>query len=44
MLIAIKFVDNETGYPFASEIFRQRLLVADTLNNATTIRIDPLSR
>ncbi len=41
MLMAIEFVDNETGYNFASEMFRQRVLVAGTLNNAKTIRIEP---
>jgi putrescine aminotransferase len=41
MLIAIEFVDNEIGYTFASEMFRQRILVAGTLNNAKTIRIEP---
>lgn len=41
MLMAIEFVDNETGYRFASEMFRQRVLVAGTLNNAKTIRIEP---
>jgi hypothetical protein len=32
MLMAIEFVDNEIGYNFASEMFRQRVLVAGTLN------------
>ncbi|MEG7484187.1 putrescine aminotransferase, partial [Citrobacter freundii] len=32
---------NEIGYNFASEMFRQRVLVAGTLNNAKTIRIEP---
>ena len=41
MLMAIEFVDNETGYNFASEMFRQRVLVAGTLNNSKTIRIEP---
>ena len=41
MLMAIEFVDNEIGYNFASEMFRQRVLVAGTLNNAKTIRIEP---
>ncbi|MDU6925250.1 putrescine aminotransferase [Franconibacter helveticus] len=41
MLMAIEFSDNETGYTFASEMFRQRVLVAGTLNNAKTIRIEP---
>lgn len=41
MLMAIEFVDNEIGYTFASEMFRQRVLVAGTLNNSKTIRIEP---
>ncbi|WP_248638462.1 putrescine aminotransferase [Citrobacter koseri] len=41
MLMAIEFVDNEIGYNFASEMFRQRVLVAGTLNNSKTIRIEP---
>ncbi len=41
MLMAIEFVDNETGYTFASEMFRQRVLVAGTLNNSKTIRVEP---
>jgi putrescine aminotransferase len=41
MLMAIEFVDNEIGYDFASLMFRQRVLVAGTLNNARTIRIEP---
>ncbi|XPE47851.1 aminotransferase class III-fold pyridoxal phosphate-dependent enzyme [Shigella flexneri] len=41
MLMAIEFVDNEIGYSFASEMFRQRVLVAGTLNNSKTIRIEP---
>ena len=41
MLMAIEFVDNEIGYDFASEMFRQRVLVAGTLNNAKTIRVEP---
>ena len=39
--MAIEFVDNEIGYDFASLMFRQRVLVAGTLNNARTIRIEP---
>ena len=41
LLMAIEFVDNEIGYSFASEMFRQRVLVAGTLNNSKTIRIEP---
>ena len=44
MLIAIEFVDNEIGYSFASEMFRQRVLVAGTLNNSKTIRIERLAQ
>ncbi|MBH8375527.1 hypothetical protein [Pseudomonas aeruginosa] len=35
------FVNNEVGYNLAGELFRQRVLVAGTLNNAKTIRIEP---
>ncbi|MNC39571.1 Putrescine aminotransferase [compost metagenome] len=41
LLIAIEFSDNEIGYNFASVMFRQQVLVAGTLNNAKTIRIEP---
>ncbi|WP_249226274.1 putrescine aminotransferase [Entomohabitans teleogrylli] len=41
MLMAIEFCDNDIGYQFASEMFRQRVLVAGTLNNSKTIRIEP---
>ena len=41
MLMALEFVDNEIGYQFSSEMFRQQVLVAGTLNNAKTIRIEP---
>lgn len=40
-LIALEFVDNETGYHFASEMFLRGVLVAGTLNNARTVRIEP---
>jgi putrescine aminotransferase len=41
MLMAIEFTHNDIGYNFASEMFRQHILVAGTLNNAKTIRIEP---
>ncbi len=41
MLMAIEDIDNEIGYDFASEMFRQQVLVAETLNSAKTIRIEP---
>ena len=40
-LQALEFCDNETGYAFASEMFRRGILVAGTLNNARTVRIEP---
>ncbi len=40
-LQALEFRDNETGYAFASEMFRRGVLVAGTLNNARTVRIEP---
>jgi len=40
-LQALEFCDNETGYAFASEMFRRGVLVAGTLNNARTVRIEP---
>ncbi len=41
LLIGLAFVNNEMGYRFAQEMFRRQVLVAGTLNNATTIRIEP---
>ena len=41
MLMAIEFVDNEIGYQFSSEMFRQQVLVAGTLINAKTVRVEP---
>lgn len=40
--MAIEFVDNEIGYNFVSEMFRQRVLVVGTFNNVKTIRIESL--
>ncbi|NIF58482.1 putrescine aminotransferase [Enterobacter sp. Ap-916] len=41
LLMAIEFRDNDIGYEFASQMFRQQVLVAGTLNNAKTIRVEP---
>ncbi|BDH44509.1 putrescine aminotransferase [Salmonella enterica subsp. enterica serovar Choleraesuis] len=41
LLMALEFHDNDIGYQFASEMFRRQVLVAGTLNNARTIRIEP---
>ncbi|KAA9000489.1 putrescine aminotransferase [Affinibrenneria salicis] len=41
LLLALEFRANEIGYAFSSEMFRRRILVAGTLNNAKTVRIEP---
>ncbi|WP_223881688.1 putrescine aminotransferase [Affinibrenneria salicis] len=41
LLQSIEFRQNEIGYDFASELFRQGILVAGTLNNSKTVRIEP---
>lgn len=41
LLMALEFQSNEIGYQFASEMFRRQILVAGTLNNARTVRIEP---
>jgi putrescine aminotransferase len=41
LMIGIDFVDSETGYAFAKGMFARKVLTAGTLNNATTIRIEP---
>ncbi|MGS6327032.1 putrescine aminotransferase, partial [Enterobacter hormaechei] len=41
MVMAFVFFYNETGYSFESFMFRQRVLVAGTINNSKTIRIEP---
>ncbi|UUE11379.1 putrescine aminotransferase [Dickeya zeae] len=41
LLQAIEFRENAIGYAFASELFQRRVLVAGTLNNAKSIRIEP---
>ncbi len=41
LLIGIHFKNPETGYKVAAEIFKRGVLVAGTLTNAQTIRIEP---
>ncbi|TAK10739.1 MAG: aminotransferase class III-fold pyridoxal phosphate-dependent enzyme, partial [Anaerolineae bacterium] len=41
LLIGQHFVDTETGYKVASGLFKRGVLVAGTLTNAKSIRIEP---
>ena len=41
LLIGIEFVDSEFGYAVAAGLFKRGVLVAGTLLNAKTIRIEP---
>ena len=41
LLIGVEFVDTEFGYTVAAGLFRRGVLVAGTLLNAKTIRIEP---
>lgn len=41
LLIAVEFADNEIGYHCATKLFNHGVLVAGTLINAKTIRIEP---
>jgi putrescine aminotransferase len=41
LLIGLEFVDTEFGYAVASNLFKRGVLVAGTLLNAKTIRIEP---
>jgi len=41
LLIAMEFVDDETGYRVASGLFQRKVLTAGTLTNAKAIRIEP---
>ena len=41
MMIGIEFVTNELGILFSKKMFKNQILVAGTLANAQTIRIEP---
>jgi putrescine aminotransferase len=41
LLIGLEFLDTEFGYAVASGLFKRGVLVAGTLLNAKTLRIEP---
>jgi len=41
LMLAMQYVDDEKGYKVATELFKRGVLVAGTLINAKTIRIEP---
>jgi putrescine aminotransferase len=41
LLIGMEFVDTEFGYAVAAGLFKRGVLVAGTLINAKTLRIEP---
>jgi putrescine aminotransferase len=41
LLIALEFADTDIGFRVAKSLFREKVLVAGTLINAKTIRIEP---
>ena len=41
LMIALEFVDTEVGFRVSKSLFREKILVAGTLVNAKTIRIEP---
>lgn len=41
LMLALEFIDSDTGFRVAKGLFRERILVAGTLINAKTIRIEP---
>ena len=41
LLIGMEFIDSEFGYAVAAGLFKRRILVAGTLLNSKTIRIEP---
>ena len=43
LLIGLHFKDAEIGYQVAAGLFNRGVLVAGTLTNANTIRIEPTS-
>jgi putrescine aminotransferase len=40
-MLALEFVDTDIGFRVAKGLFREKILVAGTLVNAKTIRIEP---
>ncbi len=41
LLIGMEFVDSETGFKVSKELFKKKVLVGGTLNNALVVRIEP---
>jgi putrescine aminotransferase len=41
LLLALEFADDETGFAVAKYLFDRGILVAGTLINARTVRIEP---
>lgn len=41
LLIGMEFHDSEVGYRVAKEMFKRKVLVGGTLNNARVVRIEP---
>ncbi|CAF2139580.1 unnamed protein product [Rotaria magnacalcarata] len=41
LMLALEFVDTDVGFRVSKGLFRERILVAGTLVNAKTIRIEP---
>jgi putrescine aminotransferase len=41
LMLALEFVDTDIGFRVAKGLFRERILVAGTLVNAKTLRIEP---
>jgi putrescine aminotransferase len=41
LLLGIEFVNTEIGYKVVSGLFRRGVLVAGTLTNSKTVRIEP---
>lgn len=41
LMLALEFIDTEVGFRVSKSLFREKILVAGTLVNAKTIRIEP---
>jgi putrescine aminotransferase len=41
LMLALEFADTDIGFRVAKGLFREKILVAGTLVNAKTIRIEP---
>ena len=41
LLIGMEFPDSDSGFKVARELFKRRIMVGGTLNNARVVRIEP---